>query len=77
MSRAILAARGMTSACQMPDFSTTTWGREHDPRWELIGSLTMWFIWRAQCCRLFESRVVPPAETIRNLWLKLIHMLRG
>ena len=23
--------------------------RDGDPRWELISSLTMWFVWRARC----------------------------
>ena len=52
-------------------------GENRDPHWELISSLALWFVWRARCRRVFEDRVVPPAETIRDFWLELIHTLRG
>ena len=47
-----------------------------DPRWELIGSFGLWFVWRAQCRQIFEGRTIPPAETVRNLLVELIHTLR-
>lgn len=43
----------------------------------MIGSLATWFIWRARCRQVFEGRAVPPAETVRDFWLELIHTLRG
>ena len=41
-------------------------GEECDLRWELISSLSLWFVWRAWCRRIFEGRAVPPAETVRD-----------
>ena len=76
-SIALLAQRGHLSPSPVPDFSTATWSREGDPRWELISSLALWFIWRARCRRIFEERPVPPAETVRDFWTELIHTLRG
>ena len=55
----------------------STESRDGDPRWELISSLTMWFVWRARCRWIFDQRVIAPAEMIRDLWLELIHTLRG
>ncbi|KAI5058305.1 hypothetical protein GOP47_0026475 [Adiantum capillus-veneris] len=52
-------------------------GSEREECWELISGLTLWFIWRARCFRIFEARPVPPAETVRDFWLEPIHTLRG
>ena len=49
---------------------------DSDPRWALISSLGLWFTWRARCRRIFEGRPIPPAETLRDFWVELIHMLR-
>ena len=58
-----------------PDPSAFIGGGERDLRWELISSLALWFVWRARCRRVFEGRSVPPAETLRDFWLELIHTL--
>ena len=60
-----------------PDPASQTWTRERDMVWELISSLTLWFLWRARCSRVFEDRQEPPAETVRAIWLDLVHTLRG
>ena len=62
---------------EAPDTTTLRGDGERDLRWELISSLAMWFVWRARCRRIFEGRSVPPAETLRDFWLELIHTLRG
>ncbi|MCO5568556.1 hypothetical protein L7F22_022255 [Adiantum nelumboides] len=51
--------------------------QESDPRWELLSSLTLWFIWRARCCRSIEGQLEPPAETVRAIWQEILHTLRG
>lgn len=33
--------------------------------------------WHERCTRVFTGRGVPPAETVRSFWSKLIHILRG
>ena len=50
---------------------------DSDPRWALISSLGLWFTWRAHCRWIFEGRPIPPAETLRDFWIELIHTLRG
>ena len=76
-SRALLTHQGQLLTIQVPDYSTVTWRREGDHRWELISSLALWFFWRARCRQIFEGRAVPPAETVRDFWLELIYTLRG
>ena len=76
-SAALLAQRGQLSSTQAPNYSTTTWSREGDPRWELISSLALWFTWRARCRWIFEARSVSPVETVCDFWMELIHTLRG
>ena len=76
-SLALQAQRGHLLPIQPPDYSTTPWSGEGDPRWELISSLALWFVWRARCRRIFEARPIPPAETVRDFWMELIHTLRG
>ena len=58
-SLAIHFARGQPRAFPSPDFSTTLWTQERDLCWELLSSLTLWFIWRARCFRVFEGRLEP------------------
>ena len=76
-SQAIIARGGRTFTGPVPDLATHPWTTERDRRWELIGSLAVWFIWRSRCRQVFEGIAVPPAETIRDFWLELIHTLRG
>lgn len=76
-SHALMVHQGQLLTIQVPDYSTDTWRREGDHRWELISSIALWFVWRARCRRIFEGRAVPPAETVRDFWLELIHTLRG
>ena len=75
-SFALELRQGQLFPAQVLDFSTTT-VEVRDLRWELVSSLALWFVWRARCRRIFERRVVPPTETIRDFWLELIHTLRG
>ena len=37
---------------------------ERDLRWELLSSLTLWFVWRTRCHRVFEGQLEPPAVTV-------------
>ena len=62
---------------QLTDPSFLPRGGESDPRWELISSFGLWFIWRAWCRWIFEGRPIPPPETVRDFWVELIHTLRG
>ena len=74
----IRAQGGRTFTAPVVDYSTHPWDPgASDLQWELIGSLAVWFVWRARCRRIFEGRAVPPAESIRDFWLELIHTLRG
>ena len=48
------------------DVPVTQQSGDSDPRWALISSLGLWFTWRARCRRIFESRPIPPAETLKD-----------
>ena len=68
---------GQVRRLQAPPGRSGRWTGQRDRAWELISSLTLWFTWRARCTRVFEGRQEPPAETVRAMWLELIHTLRG
>ena len=46
-----------------------------DEQFDLVGSLTIWFIWKACCKEFFESIKEPPVETVMKIWLEIIHTL--
>ena len=50
---------------------------ESDHLWELLSSTTMWFIWKAQCIKVFEGREVPPIELLVAIWNDMVSTLRG
>lgn len=61
MSLAI-RAQGRTTTVPVLGSPTHPWEADvRDLRWELIGSLTVWFVWQTWCHRIFEGRRVPPA----------------
>eukprot|EP00250_Pteridium_aquilinum_P023791 c2764_g1_i1 orf=3-296(-) len=63
-TRAICCHGGRTTSVSVPNIASkfSTWSRESCQQWELIGSLTAWFTWRAWCTRLFVGWAVPPAD---------------
>ena len=76
-SRAIHSQGGRTLGSPVPDYGSHAWSRECPQRWELICSIAAWSVWRARCTGVFEGKGVPPAETVRDFWMELIHTLRG
>ena len=45
--------------------------------WELLSTTTMWFLWTARCSKAFDNITVHPMEIVRNVWMQMVHTLRG
>ena len=45
--------------------------------WELLSTTTMWFLWTARCSKAFDNITVHPVEIVRNVWMQMVHTLRG
>ena len=45
--------------------------------WELLSSTTICYILRACCSLIFYQVRVSPIEVVRNIWLDMIHTLKG
>ena len=45
--------------------------------WQLVSSITIWYIWKAQCLRVFQNVTKRPAQIISGIWTKIVHNLRG
>ena len=45
--------------------------------WELLCTTTMWFIWIARCSKVFGNTIVHPVESVRNVWMEMVHTLKG
>ena len=59
------------------DSTTQPWSPERYQGQDVITFITAWFIWRTHCPHIFEGHIVPPAETVHNLWSEIIHTLQG
>ena len=38
---------------------------------------TMWFIWTTRCCKVFGNITIHPVESVRNVWMQMVHTLKG
>ena len=45
--------------------------------WELLCTTTMWFIWTARCSKVFGNITIHPVESVRNVWMQMVHTLKG
>ena len=45
--------------------------------WELLCTTTMWYIWTARCSKIFDNTETYPAESVKNVWIQLVHTLKG
>ena len=43
----------------------------------LLSSITIWSIWKARFLKEFENKNLPILEFVKDIWLKIIHMLTG
>ena len=51
--------------------------KEVQPIWEILSSTTVYHIWKARCSLVFHNLKTPPAEVISNIWLEIVHALKG
>ena len=45
--------------------------------WEFLTSCSMWHIWKARCSRLFDGKIVPPAQVVRPIWHEMVLTLKS
>ena len=45
--------------------------------WKLLCTTTMWFIWIVRCSKVFDSTIVHPVESVRNVSMQMVHTLKG
>ena len=45
--------------------------------WELLCTTIMWFIWIVRCSKVFGNTIVHPVESVRNVWMQMVHTLKG
>ena len=45
--------------------------------WQLLSSITIWYIWKARCLKAFQNVTERPAQIISGIWTEIVHNLRG
>ena len=45
--------------------------------WQLVSSITIWYIWKARCLKVFQNMTERPAQIISGIWIEIVHNLRG
>ena len=45
--------------------------------WQLVSSITIWYIWKARCLKVFQNVTESPAQIISGIWIEIVHNLRG
>ena len=45
--------------------------------WQLVSSITIWYIWKARCLKVFQNMIERPAQIIYGIWTEISHNLIG
>ena len=45
--------------------------------WQLVSSITIWYIWKARCLKVFQNVTERPTQIISGIWIEIVHNLRG
>ena len=45
--------------------------------WQLVSSITIWYIWKARCLKVFQNVIERPTQIISGIWIEIVHNLRG
>ena len=51
--------------------------KEVQPVWEILSSTIVYHIWKARCSLVFHQLKTSPVEVVSNLWLDIVHTLKG
>ena len=43
--------------------------------WQLVSSITIWYIWKARCLKVFQNATERPAQIISGIWIEIVHNL--
>ena len=44
--------------------------------WQLV-SITIWYIWKVRCLKVFQNVTERPAQIISGIWREIVHNLKG
>ena len=45
--------------------------------WQSGSSITIWYIWKARCLKVFQNVIERPAQIISGIWIEIVHNLKG
>ena len=45
--------------------------------WQLISSITNWYIWKARRLKVFQNVTERSTQIISGIWIEIVHNLRG
>ena len=65
--------------CKLPYDPNAFHGRQKEMQdsWELLSVIVQWNLWTVRCSLVFKQKRVPTVELVQNIWLQLVHMLKG
>ena len=43
----------------------------------MVSSITIWYIWKAKCLKVFQNVTERLAQIISGVWTEIVHNLRG
>ena len=41
--------------------------------WQWVSSITIWYIWKARCSKVFQNVTERPAQIISGIWTEIVH----
>ena len=45
--------------------------------WQLVSSITIWYIWKARCLKVFQNVTRIPTQIISRIWIEIVLNLIG
>ncbi len=65
--------------CRLPYDLNAFHGRQKEMQelWEILSGIVQWTLWTAQCSLVFKQKRVPTVELVQNIWVQLVHTLKG
>ena len=45
--------------------------------WKFVSSITIWYILKARCLKVFQNMIERHTQIIYGIWAKIVHNLRG
>ena len=45
--------------------------------WQLVSTITIWYIWKARCLKVFQNVTKRHAQIISGIWIEIVANVRG